>query len=183
MNIQTRAVEGELAVRDDLDGEYRHLIGIVVPWNSTYEMPDGRTESFDKGAFDKSVQARGDRIPLYQNHETTLAMPVGMAVSFENRQDGLLADFKMARTVRGEESTNLARDKFVTGLSVGFRPIRNRTERRGDTEHVTRVEAALDHVGFVSTPAYSDAQVLAVRFDPDDESQVPRLARWRHLLA
>jgi HK97 family phage prohead protease len=183
MNIQTRAVEGELEVRDDLDDKYRHLIGIVVPWNASYTMPDGRTESFDRAAFDKSVKARGDRIPLFQNHETTSAMPVGMAVSFENRQDGLLADFKMARTLRGDESSNLARDKFVTGLSVGFRPIRNRTERRGDTDHLVRLEAALDHVGFVSNPAYAGAQVLAVRFDPDDKEQAPRLARWRHLLA
>ena len=127
MNIETRAVEGELEIRDDLDDDYRHLIGIVVPWNATYKMPDGRTESFDPAAFDKSVKARGDRIPLFQNHETTLAMPVGMAVSFTNRQDGLLADFKMARTLRGDESTSLARDRFVTGLSVGFRPIRNRS--------------------------------------------------------
>ena len=149
MNIETRAVEGELEIRDDLDDDYRHLIGIVVPWNATYKMPDGRTESFDPAAFDKSVKARGDRIPLFQNHETTLAMPVGMAVSFTNRQDGLLADFKMARTLRGDESTSLARDRFVTGLSVGFRPIRNRSERRGDTDHVVRLEAALDHVGLL----------------------------------
>ena len=73
---------------------------------------------------------------------------------------------------------------MVSGLSVGFRPIRNRSEKRNDRPHVVRLEAALDHVGFVATPAYDDARVLSVRaFDPDDVDHAPRLARWRHLLA
>jgi len=42
----------------------------------------------------------------------------------------------------------------------------------------------LDHVGLVTSAAYGEAKVLAVRaYDPDDPKVAPRLARWRHLLA
>jgi hypothetical protein len=35
----------------------------------------------------------------------------------------------------------------------------------------------------VRNPAYAEAQLLSVRaYDPDDEDQVPRLAKYRHLL-
>jgi hypothetical protein len=184
MEIQTRHIElAGLETREDDDG-FRHLVGVVVPWHGTYTMPNGTTESFARTAFDKSVQERGDRIALYQQHATTDTLPVGNAVEWSNTADGLVADFRMARTARADEVITLAEDGLVSGLSVGFRPIRNRSEKRNDRPHVVRLEAALDHVGFVATPAYDDARVLAVRaFDPDDEQHAPRLARWRHLLA
>jgi phage head maturation protease len=72
---------------------------------------------------------------------------------------------------------------MVTGLSVAFQPIRNKTETRDGRRHVTRMEARLDHVGLVTSAAYGEAKVLAVRaYDPDDPQVAPRLAKWRHLL-
>ena len=168
-----------IETRTDDDG-YRHLVGVVVPWAGEYRLPSGVTESFERGAFAKTLQERGDRIPLYQQHESRTTLPVGTSVSWQNTDDGLIADFRMARTERAREVLELAEDGMVSGLSVGFVPIRNRSEMRGDRQHVVRVEARLDHVGFVAQPAYDDARVLAVRhFDPDDDQTAPRLARWR----
>ena len=74
-------------------------------------------------------------------------------------------------------------DGFVTGFSVGFVPIRTKTSEIDGRPLRTRTEVALDHVGFVRNPAYADAQLLSVRaYDPDDEDQVPRLAKYRHLM-
>ena len=106
-----------------------------------------------------------------------------MSVSWEKTATGLIADFKLAGTARGEEARTLAEEGMVTGLSVGFIPVRNKTTQVNGRQHVQRLEAKLDHVGLVSQPAYAEAQVLSTRaYDPDDEELVPRLARWRHLL-
>lgn len=181
--LETRTVPlAGVETRTDDDGA-RHLVGVVVPWAGTYEMPNGVTESFERNAFTKSIAERGDRIPLYQQHATRETLPVGTSASWENTADGLVCDFRMARTTDAENVLNLAADGHVSGLSVGFVPIRNRSEMRGDQRHVVRVEARLDHVGFVAVPAYDDARVLTVRhFDPDDADHAPRLARWRGML-
>lgn len=179
-DLETRTVAWQgVEIRTDENG-FRHLDGVVVPWAGRYTLPNGSIESFERGAFTKTLQERGNTIPLFQQHESRSTLPVGQAVEWRNEPDGLHATFKMARTRDAEDVLNLAQDGMVTGLSVGFIPVRSRTETRGDQQHVVRLEARLDHVGFVSQPAYDGARVLAVRnFDPDDEEQAPALARWR----
>ena len=99
---------------------------------------------------------------------------------------GLIADFEVAPTDRAREALNLAKDGYVTGFSVGFVPVRNEENTVDGKRHITRVEAKLDHVALLTAPtapAYGEAQLIAARaFDPDDKTQAPRLARWRHLL-
>jgi len=180
MNLETRTVELEyLELRDDDDGH--HLVGIVAPWHSTFDAGD-YLEQFARTCFDKSIKERGTRIPLLEQHDRN-KHPVGMSLSWENTNDGLVADFRLANTPRADESRQLVLDNMVTGLSVAFQPIRNRTETRDGRRHVQRLEARLDHVGLVTASAYSEAKVLAVRaYDPDDPHVAPRLAKWRHLL-
>lgn len=179
-DLETRTVQWQgVETRTDDDG-FRHLVGVVVPWAGQYKLPNGAIESFERGAFTKTLQERGTSIPLYQQHESRSTLPVGQAVEWRNEPEGLICDFKMARTRDADDVLTLAQDGMVTGLSVGFIPVRSRTETRGDQQHIVRLEARLDHVGFVAQPAYDDARVLAVRhFDPDDEAQAPLLARWR----
>lgn len=181
MNLETRTVELDyLELRDDDDGHH-HLLGIVAPWHSSFDAGEF-LETFARTCFDKSITERATKIPLLEQHDRN-RHPVGMSMSWENTADGLLADFKLANTSRADESRQLAADGMVTGLSVAFQPIRNRTETRDGRRHVLRLEARLDHVGLVTAAAYGEAKVLAVRaYDPDDPEVAPRLAKWRHLL-
>jgi len=181
MNIETRTVELEyLELREADDGH--HLLGIVAPWHTTFDAGD-YIEQFARTVFDKSIQERGTKIPLLEQHDRN-RHPLGMSTTWENTADGLLADFRLAPTARAEESRQLAADGMVSGLSVAFMPIRNRTEQRDGRVYKTRLEGRLDHVGLVTAAAYGEAKVLAVRsYDPDDPQVAPKLARWRHLLA
>lgn len=181
MTIETRTIEfAGLETRAGENGD-RHIVGLVAPFSSEYDT--GKyVETFSSSTFDKSIQERGDRIPLLEQHDSS-RHPIGMAVSWDKSAEGLIADFKLAPTPRGEEAHTLASEGIVTGLSVGFIPIRNRTSTVGRRTHINRIEARLDHVGLVTTAAYQEAKVLSVRaWDPDDENLVPRLAKWRHLL-
>lgn len=178
--LETRTIEfSDLETRTDNDGH--HIVGLVVPWKSSFDA--GRfIETLSSSVFDKSIQERGNRIPLLEQHDTQ-RHPIGMAVKWDKTADGLIADFRLANTARGEEARTLASEGMVTGLSVGFIPVRNKTTQVDGRQHITRLEAKLDHVGLVNQPAYSEARVLSTRaYDPDDETIVPRLARWRHLL-
>ena len=106
-----------------------------------------------------------------------------MSVRWEKSSEGLIGEFKLASTPRGEEARTLAADGMVTGLSVGFIPVRNKTTTVNGRQNIQRLEAKLDHVGLVTSAAYTEAKVLAVRaYDPDDEEIVPLLAKRRHLL-
>lgn len=180
MNIENRTIEfAGLETRDE--GNEHHIIGLVAPFQTRYDTGQ-YVETFTASTFDKSIKERGQKIPLLEQHDSS-RHPIGMSVKWEKSMEGLIADFRLAPTERGKEAHALAQTGMVTGLSVGFIPIRNRTSQLEGRTHIERLEARLDHVGLVTTAAYSDAKVLSVRaYDPDDEELVPRLAKWRHLL-
>jgi len=182
MSLETRTIEfAEIEARDESDGHY--LTGLVAPIHGQYDN-SSYIETFTSNTFDKSIKERGNRIPLLEQHDTA-AFPVGMSVRWEKSSEGLIGEFKLANTPRGEEARTLAADGMVTGLSVGFIPVRNKSTTVNGRQNIQRLEAKLDHVGLITTgqQAYTEAKVLAVRgYDPDDEQIVPLLAKWRHLL-
>jgi hypothetical protein len=179
-DLVTRLVDvGGFEMRNDDDGH--HLVGLVAPFGAVYDA-GAYLERFATTAFDKTVQERGQRIALLEQHATD-RMPIGRAVAWEKRPEGLVADFLLARTARADEARALAEDGFVSGFSVGFVPVRTRNLELDGRPLRERTEVRLDHVGFVRTPAYDDARLISVReFDPDDTEQVPRLAKYRHLM-
>jgi len=178
--IEQRIVEvAGFEVREADDGH--HLVGVVAPFGALYDAGT-YLERFAPSAFDKTIQERGTKIALLEQHATD-RMPIGRAVSWQKTNDGLIADFLLARTERANEARTLAMDGFVTGFSVGFIPVRTKNEELNGRQVRTRLEVKLDHVGFVRNPAYSDAQLLSVRqYDPDDPEVAPRLAKWRGVI-
>jgi HK97 family phage prohead protease len=178
--LHTREVQGlQFEIRNDDDGH--HLVGLVAPFGAVYDA-GSYLERFAPTAFDKTIQERGRNIALLEQHATD-RMPIGRAVDWQKTNDGIIADFLLARTARAEEARALAEDGFVTGFSVGFIPVRTRSMEMDGRPLRERTEVKLDHVGFVRTPAYQEAQLISVRaFDPDDAEQVPRLAKYRHLM-
>lgn len=178
--LHTRHVDGVgFEIRNDDDGH--HLVGLVAPFGAVYDAGQ-YLERFAPTAFDKTIRERGRTIALLEQHATD-RMPIGRAVEWEKRPEGLVADFLLARTARADEARALAEDGFVSGFSVGFIPVRTRSLDLDGRPLRERVEVRLDHVGFVRTPAYDDARLISVReFDPDDVDQVPRLAKYRHLM-
>ena len=178
-DIIVRALTTEsLEVRESPEG--RRICGIAAPFDADYDAGD-YVERFTAGAFHKSIVERGDKIPLLEAHRQD-AMPLGRAITLEERSDGLYAEFLISRTGRGDEALQLARDGVMHSFSVGFVPVRDHRRKTSDGRPlVERHEVKLHHVGLISeVPAYADARVLAVRdFDPDDEQTAPLLSVWR----
>ena len=150
------------------------------------------TEEFRQGAFARTIEQRGQRIPLHAGHVTAddnqRTLPIGMARTWEDTDDGLVGTFAVAPSVKGREALDLTRAGFIDGLSVGFISLRDhKTDTGPRGKHVVRVEAGLHHVGLVNVPSYDSARVLEARadddhpFDPDSLTAAPRLSRWRAL--
>lgn len=142
-------------------GEGRTLHGIVVPFGQTVDIDDqwGRyRERFERGAFLKTIEQRGEKIRLFSQHNRR-SLPIGKATRLVETRRGLYAEFAIARTTDGDDALELVRTGVVDSFSVSFRPIRDRQD--GDV--VVRTEVALQEVSLVDTPAYSEALVGGIR--------------------
>ena len=150
----------DLLVRADTAG--RTVFGYAVPFGQVATVNDGRApykESFQRGAFARTIEQRGGRIRLHRQHDSGRNLPVGRAVELEERDAGLWAAFAVSRTSEGDDVLALVEDGVVDSFSIGFRSIRHRPE--GDV--TVRTEVALHEVSIVSEPAYAGAAIVGVR--------------------
>ncbi len=151
-----RAVAADLAV----DG--RTIVGLAVPFGKVAEVSDnGRTsyrEGFRRGSFARTIAERGDRVRAHVNHQA-LKLPIGKAVHLVELADGLESHLRVSQTAEGNDVLALVRDGVLSGLSVGFRPVRQATE----AGVVWRHEVALREISVVADGAYDDARIAGVR--------------------
>jgi len=156
----------EIRSQDD-----RHYIeGICVPWGTRtdrVEVP----EVFDRGAFPGLIEDR-PRVKLTDYNHSASRVPVGYSTTFEDREAGLWARFRLNNTPEGRSAHENSVEGVYGGLSIGF--IARSHEMRGGVRHVT--SARLDHVSLVEVPAYEDAVITAMRGVLDAE-----IADWRAL--
>ncbi|MFB7252289.1 HK97 family phage prohead protease [Microbacterium sp. NPDC056234] len=144
----------------------RHYIeGICVPYQRITHSAGPVPEQFEPGAFSDLLASRA-RVKLTDYNHSRERVPVGYSEAFEERPTGLWARFRLNRTPEGDSAHANAVEGVYRGLSVGF--VARQHEIRSGVRHV--LKARLDHVSLVETPAYAEAEILAVRgarFDPE----------------
>lgn len=139
--------------------ESRTIVGVVVPYDEvSYLTPGGEGERVRRGAFRRSLDHRGDRIPLLRNHARDRTL--GRSQSFTETDDGLVGAFVVNDGPHGDELLDDVRHGYLEGMSVGFQAVR--VERAPDGVREVR-EARLVEVSMVGIPAYEGAAMLAVR--------------------
>ncbi len=162
----------ELFVRNDatladVDVRQRIIDLVAVPWNQEASVPwrgEMWREVFRPGAFN-GIEDHAGRIRV--NREHVRGDTVGNVVSLDpSAAIGMLARVKVPKTMRGDETLQLAEEDMVSA-SIGYYTkqasdvnVNNRTKFR------EVVRAFLDHLSLVESPAYEGAQVLAVREAP-----------------
>jgi uncharacterized protein len=138
------------------DVEKREVSGIAVPYNETYDMGGGRLERFEKGAVDTN-----SHVKLFRDHNEI----IGVVTELQDSDEGLLVRAKISETTLGNETLELVKDGAIRSFSVGFIPVKNRTE--GNITIRTKVD--LKEISLVPFPAYDNAAVLAVREEETTE--------------
>jgi HK97 family phage prohead protease len=156
---------------------------VVMPYETgTLVAYDGRmcTETICRGAFD-GIERRANRIRVNRDHN--LERTVGRAVAlYPSRDEGLVAEIRIAKTDLGEETLELAADGCLDA-SAGFRPMDGGLEWQGrDAYRITK--AWLGHIAMTPDPAYEDAKVLAVRSasraaSPSSTPHLDQVRQWR----
>lgn len=149
----------DLTETEDRDAG-RILTGICVPYGEPSYFAGERVETFRRGCFRKHLQERKGPLKLFRNHDHGAA--IGKATSWdEDHRDGFVATFRVFDTPDGNAALTEIHEGALDSLSVGFRAIQARPSMDGRAVEI--VEAALGEVSLVALPAYSGAQILAVR--------------------
>lgn len=175
----------DLLVREGGDG--RTISGIVVPFNDPTMVRDAGgpayEESFQRGAFAKTLSERKSPVRLLMHHDDL--NPIGVATMLEERDEGLYGEFRVSHTRAGDDALALVQDGALGGFSIGFIPVQPKAHARS----VVRTEVRLRETSLVTFPAYEGAMVTGIRsladLDPDalTDEQIASLARRMDALA
>jgi len=179
--------DGNLEIRAartvDVSFPARTIEVVTIPYDTpTMVEHEGRmiTETVARGAFagiEKGPRPRKVRV----NRDHLETRTVGHAAGFyPDRDEGLVAELKIADTELGEETLRLAaNDDLDASAAFELRPIDQQWPTRN---HRHIVKAFLRHIAMVPDPAYPTARVLAVRNRvelPGERTATPRLDALR----
>jgi HK97 family phage prohead protease len=145
-NLEIRHIE--LRAEND---EERIIEGIAVPYGVETNV-GAYVERFAQGSISDDVS----EVKLKFGHE---GLPIGKVIEGRNAEDGFYIRAKISETSQGNDVYTLIRDGVLNKFSVGFVPVES--ERDGNV--VVRNLVSLREVSVVEQPAYSDAEILAVR--------------------
>lgn len=163
-----------LILRESLDDAPPTVVGRrittrIATYGRIYTIGRGRRERIRRGAF-KDALSR-PRAALRWRHEgerpgdeDPLENYYGELIALREVGDALVGDFEVFPGVREDKLLRLVTSGTVTGVSLAA-VIRESEKIRtpaGIVEEVTRF-GRLDGVSITPTPAYDDAEVLAVR--------------------
>lgn len=186
MTVYTRQFNVTFQMRDFTDGgDGRTVFGRIVPFGEVINFVDEydanriKKERFVKGAFSKqSKPAAWARVLLTFHHEDGFTNTIGYGRNVRELDDGAYATFRLY-----EADASKAREMIEnshSGLSVAFSP-RGR-ERTDETGVIVRDSVHVHKVGITNDPAYTGAEVLAVR-ESDGDLGTPHLDQVRADLA
>jgi phage head maturation protease len=151
----------------DVDVKQRIIDMIAVPWNQEADVPwrgEMWREVFRRGAFD-GIEDHAGRIRVNRQH--VAGDTVGKVVQLEPSADiGMLARVRIADTLRGDETLQLAEEDMLSPSIAWFAKSSRDVNINKRTKVREVLRAFLDHLALVESPAYAGARVLAVREAP-----------------
>lgn len=165
-----RTFEAELTAGDGRTVDVR-----IVPYGETADVSDGGPmyrEQWMPGVFAHQTNA-ANRVLANFEHQTGIAGVVGHGLALREEPDGFHGSFRLHDTSDGDKTLMLVREGVLGGVSLEAVPVRSVRTAAGI---VQRVKAHLKAVALCRTPAFTGAQVLAVRHEPDtifDECLLP----------
>jgi hypothetical protein len=132
------------------DGSFE---GILSP----YGVLDNYDDIVDAGAFSKTIQERGDTIPLLWQHRSD--MPIG-TLKLIDTPEALKVRGQLVLSMAGAQNAYTAmKEKIVRGLSIGFRTVKDSWD--GNVRHLKEVK--LYEGSIVTFPANEYATITAVK--------------------
>jgi len=157
----------DIRANDALDGFEGHA--------ATFWTVDTYGTAFAKGSFQRSLKARGDRLPVLWQHNPDI--PIGRHQTIKEDSSGLYVDTHIADDgAEGTVALKRLRAGVPLGLSFGFQTVKDRSVdegdpaidlssmpamKRADVRVITEVR--LWETSVVTFPANEKAAITAVR--------------------
>lgn len=181
----------------DVEADNRRISGRAVPYN-TFTSIGWFAEQHAPKSFAKSIREAARKLPLLMWHNNQ-TWPVGVSEEWDDNDNGLDCTWLMDSSEEAERAADLAEKGMLTGLSIGFAPIRSEWEYVADEDwdpnrgvdgmdKVTRLESRLLEVSITPTPAFAGAKVSQVRSReqrremPNHELTFPKREAWAQWL-
>jgi HK97 family phage prohead protease len=170
---ERRLFEAPLQLRDtQLVGKpFKYLEGRAVPYGEWADI-GWFLEAHREGSLDQTTRAgSGKNLPLLLFHNNR-SWPIGHNDSWSSDSGGLNGVWRLNDTAEAQQAATLAAAGDLTGLSIGFQPIRSEWEHVEEwapelgpdhMDRVTRLESRLLEVSLTPTPAFAGAEVVMVR--------------------
>src|SRR6516164_5650172 len=166
--IETRAYESTFQIRD-VAADGRNLEGVAVPYDVWASL--GWFRELHAPRSLKRSTDHTPNLPLLLFHDNR-NFSIGHAIDWKHDDDGLRGVWRLNSSRDAQDAAQQVRDGDLTGMSIGFAPIRSEWTLADDwdptlgPEHmdaVVRTESRLLEVSLTPTPAFVDAQVTAIR--------------------
>ena len=137
-------------------------------------MEDLSHDIIEPGAFRASLARRGPSgVRMLYQHDP--AEPIGRWLDIRETARGLFVRGEILPDVqRGREVLSLLRAGVVDGLSIGFRTVKGRTDRRTGIRHLSEID--LWEISIVTFPMQPAARVREVRSATLSPVEAHRLA-------
>jgi len=125
-----------------------------------------------RGAFAKTLAERGNKVKFLWQHNT--AEPLGRVLQLNEDERGLFFKAVISDTARGRDALALLRDGAISGMSIGYDPVRGGVDySKDDAGHTLRNlrEVRLWEVSLATMPMNEAAGVTALKEDADAEPE------------
>lgn len=157
-----RAVSGDVKLSTK-DGLYTEIRGRACPYNVKADIGP-YDEIIMPGCFTNSIQDSPRPLPLLLFHESGKTDHIiGHATAWEERKDGLYGTWSIDSSPDAQEAARRAEAGDLTGLSVGFVPVKHEVINNKAGNTVVRIECRLLEVSLTPTPAFKEGMVISVR--------------------
>ena len=150
--------------------------GIVSGYASKFGNVDSDGDIIAKGAYEKTLSDRGDRIAFLWQHD--IHQPLGKPQAMREDLKGLFVEAKISDTSLGRDVKTMIEDEVIKEFSVGFVPVVQ--EYNKETDINTIKEIKLFEFSLVTIAANPEAVVTGMKgeFKPIDEiDRVIRLVK------
>ena len=131
---------------------------------SSWRLPPGWTDTLRAGAFKKTLaeHKKLGTLPAMLLQHSSYDLPVGTWVQAEEDDQGLKLSGKLAtKTATGRDVYELLKIGALTGLSIGFTPVKVKLDEKTMVREILEVD--LHEVSIVTIPGIAAARVTDVK--------------------
>ena len=141
----------------------RTISGKIVPFGGEVGQTSAGKVIFEKGSIEIPDSPKPK---LLLEHDAK--KPLGRMLSYEEREDGIYATFRVSATQRGTDALIEASDELRSGLSVGVQVIDSK--REGNVLRV--LSSKMMETSLVQSAAFKSAEVLSVAASEEEAAEV-----------